>query len=123
MLSPPCGRAWLALRRCRVLGLGRPAEPPVRRSAAVLAGGALGLGVGGEARGRGGEVVPVAGHEAPAVASRVLLVDVEAQGSRPPGSWPPSPRRRARAWSCVVRWPFRPPLCPLSRRCRSGSER
>src|SRR3954447_14363533 len=84
MLSPPCGRAWLALPRWRVLGLGRPAEPPVRRSAAVLAGGALGLGVGGEARGRGGEVVPVASHQAPAVASRVLLVDVEAQGTRPP---------------------------------------
>src|SRR3954454_21218563 len=83
MLSPPCGRAWLALPRCRVLGLGRAAEPPDRRSAAVLAGGARGLGVGGEARGRGGEVVPVAGHEAPAVASGVLLVDVEAQGSRP----------------------------------------
>src|SRR3954462_1025684 len=93
MLSPPCGRAWLPRRRCPVLGLGgrarvlvlgRPAEPPVRRSAAVLAGGALGLGVGGEARGRGGEVVPVASHQAPAVASRVLLVDVEAQGTRPP---------------------------------------
>jgi hypothetical protein len=42
----------------------------------------------------------------------------------PRGSIPRSRmRRRARAQTCFVRWPCRPPLCPLSRRCRSGSER